>query len=212
MSKATLPTGQYVLKEHSQWPNWYIQLQFHALSKGIWKEIDPDEKEAVPVYSDAPTRPNRPTDTAQTEQYKMQLAEYRADTSNWASKATHLQHMWTWVNATVDPQLLAPAMMTLVEQKKLTLQALIKALRTELAPTSISTINLVRAQYRAHLQKAKQGRVNPESWYTKWHSLYAKAKAYKITDIDGLLAVQDFLDALAPKLSPEWAQTMHQSV
>ncbi|KAF1935040.1 hypothetical protein EJ02DRAFT_416381, partial [Clathrospora elynae] len=142
----------------------------------------------------------------------MQLAEYRADTSDWASKATRLQHMWTWVNATVDPQLLAPAMMTLVEQKKSTLQALIKALRTELAPTSISTINLVRAQYRAHLQKAKQGRVNPESWYAEWHSLYAKAKAYKIADIEGLLAVQDFLDALAPKLSPEWARTMHQSV
>ena len=49
-------------------------------------------------------------------------------------------------------------MMTLAEKEKSTLQALIIELRKEIAPTNQSTKNLVRAQYRAHLQRAKQGR------------------------------------------------------
>lgn len=184
------------------------------MSKGLWDDVNPDAPDAAPVYGSSPERPERPKDMDKDALglYNMRVAEYRADTSVWSSRATRLQHLWTWVNATVDPALLAPAMMILVEQQKSTLQALIKALRTELAPTSVSTVNTVRAQYRAHLHKAKQGRMSPESWYQEWHLLYTKAKAYKLSEVEGQLATQDFLDALAPKLAPEWARMMHQMI
>jgi hypothetical protein len=39
-----------------------------------------------------------------------------------------------------------------------------------------------------------------------------RAKLYELAEVDGPLAVQDFLDALSYKIAPEWARTMNQRI
>ena len=92
---------------------------------------------------------------------------------------------------------MSPVMVKLVTDNDTTLQALVRALKEELAPTTLSTKNQVRSEYRAHLGAAKQNRVAPQDWYQKWSYLYMRAKSYELSEVDGELAVQDFLDALS---------------
>ncbi|KAF3027921.1 hypothetical protein E8E11_000005, partial [Didymella keratinophila] len=146
------------------------------------------------------------------EQWNQELAEYKVQSSSWAAKAERLQKLWNWVNATVSPAILSPVMVKLVARDVTTLQELVRALKEELAPTDVSTQTQVRAEYRQHLGAAKQGRAAPQDWYQKWSYLYMRAKSYELAEVDGPLAVQDFLDALSHRIAPEWARTMNQRI
>ena len=121
--------------------------------------------------------PNANQELHQLEDFDQRMDSYKRQWSVWSTKVEHLQNLQTWVQTTVGKDLLVLAMMSLEAQEKTTLQALIKALKDELAPTSTSDSALVRAQYRAHLEKAKHGIMEPEPWYREWSTLYMKAKA-----------------------------------
>jgi len=54
--------------------------------------------------------------------------------------------------------------------------------------------------------------MDPELWYREWSTLCMKAKAYNVPEVTGLLAVQDFLDALAPRMATEWARSVHRTM
>ena len=71
-----LPTGPHLLRDSSTWPLWYTQLQFHALSKGIWDQINPDAPNAPNYYFAAPTLPTFTKDN--NAKYQREIAEYRA--------------------------------------------------------------------------------------------------------------------------------------
>src|SRR4051812_47502270 len=159
----------------------------------------------------APPPAQTPFQTA-LEQYTIQKESYKIEWSKWSTKAKRLQHLEDWVHATVTKELLVPAMMSLQEQGETTLQALVKALKSQLAPSEANTAALVRTQYRAHLEKAKHGTMDPELWQREWNNLHMKAKAYKIPEVSGLLAVQDYLDALAHKVAPDWARSTHREI
>ena len=232
-----IPTGPYQLKSRSDWPNWYIQLTWHAKLRDVWDLVNPDAPNAPGMHDGAPQLPTissnideRPparstrsqsaqpneynTQEAQSslEEYHQELAMYKVKASVWAAKAERLQKLWNWVNATVSPAILSPVMVKLVTNNVTTLQALVRALKEELAPTDVSTQNQVRAEYRQHLGAAKQGRTAPQDWYQKWSYLYMRAKSYELAEVDGALAVQDFLDALSHRIAPEWARTMNQRI
>ena len=83
------------------------------------------------------------------------------------------------------------------------LQKIVRFLKTEMAPIDSNTADRVRAEYRAHLNAAAQGTMDPQQWVTKWNALYRKATAHKLTKVSGALATQDFLQALASRIAPE---------
>ena len=249
-----IPTGTYQLKSRNDWPNWYIQLTWHAKLRDVWDIVDPDAPNAPGMHDGAPQLPlmssvhdhgaaeqhfasstidDRPparstrsqstqpidnstphgtTTPSSIDAYNQELARYKVRASEWSAKAERLQKLWNWVNATVSPAIISPVMVQLVTTHNTTLQSLVRALRQELAPTLLSTKNQVRSEYRAHLGAAKQGRVAPQDWYQKWSYLYMRAKSYELAEVDGELAVQDFLDALSHRIAPEWARTMHQRI
>jgi hypothetical protein len=232
---AGIPTGLYQLKTRTDWPNWYIQLTWHAKLRDVWDLVNPEAPDAPGMHEGAPqlpisssipderppahstrsqsAQPNEPQGIQSSmEQWNQELAEYRVRSSAWAAKAERLQKLWNWVNATVSPAILSPVMVKLVAMDVTTLQQLVRALKEELAPTDVSTQTQVRAEYRQHLGAAKQGRVAPQDWYQKWSYLYMRAKSYELAEVDGPLAVQDFLDALSHKIAPEWARTMNQRI
>jgi hypothetical protein len=137
--------------------------------------------------------------------WEMELAEWKIANANAASVHNRLGKLKTWVDATVDPLLLLPVLIELAEGEDQSLHAIVKKLMEQLQPSDTATAELVREDYRAHMQKAKQGRTTPEQWYRDWHALYMRGKAYKLAELEGTLAVYDFLDALAPKLATDWA-------
>jgi len=81
-------------------------------------------------------------------------------------------------------------------------------LKKQLAPSEASTQNQIRQEYRAHLEKAKSGRTTPEKWINEWQLLYSRAQAYQIPEIQGMLALTDFLDAIMIRFAPEWGRQM----
>ncbi|KAF1925482.1 uncharacterized protein M421DRAFT_69805, partial [Didymella exigua CBS 183.55] len=216
-----IPMGTFQLKTRTDWPNWYIQFTWHAKLRDVWELVNPDAPDAPGMHEGAPELPlmssgvefgaaeqqafsstyeNRPpahSTRSHPEAYTQELAKYKVRSSEWAAKAERLQKLWNWVNATVAPAIISPVIVRLVSSNSTTLQSLIRALKQELAPTSLSTKNQVRAEYRAHLGAAKQGRAAPHDWYQKWSYLYMSAKAYDLAEVDRELAVQDFLDALS---------------
>lgn len=245
-ASSAIPAGAYQLRSRNDWPNWYIQLTWHAKLRNVWDLVDPDAPDAPGMHEGAPELPTissitelgaaghpltsstyddrpharatrsqstQPTEAQSSpEAYNHELAKYKIRTSEWAAKAERLQKLWNWVNTTVAPSIISPVMVRLVTNDKTTLQSLVRALRQELAPTTLSTKNQVRAEYRAHLGAARQGRAAPQDWYQKWSYLYMRAKSYELAEVDGELAVQDFLDALGHRIAPEWARTMHQRI
>ncbi|KAI2475197.1 hypothetical protein Ptr902_13395 [Pyrenophora tritici-repentis] len=54
-------------------------------------------------------------------------------------------------------------------------QAVVRELKKRLSPSDSNTKNLLRIQYKAHLEKAKTGRSNVDKWFNDWQALYAKA-------------------------------------
>jgi hypothetical protein len=105
-----LPTiGSYQLKDQASWPYWFVQLQFHALSKGEWDQVNPDAEPVENLALEAPKRPTFPEDKDNFKRYEAEVADYRARSSDWEAKVTRLQHVWNWVNPTVDPELLVLA-------------------------------------------------------------------------------------------------------
>ena len=140
------------------------------------------------------------------------VQRYKVATAKWTRTAAKLSNIRDWINKTVSPDLMAPASIKLLNTRESTPQALIRVLKNDLAPTDSNTMNLVRQQYRAHLEKARSGRMSPDKWFNEWQVLYGKAQAFRVSEVEGQLALTDFLDALAPRIAPEWARSMRQHI
>jgi hypothetical protein len=181
------------------------------------EESDPEDSEDD--LNDDPT----PTATAAAPltdaQYELairlhpdKIQRYKIATSQWNRTAAKLSNVRDWIIKTVHPDLMAPASIKLLNKRLTTPQALVRVLKDDLAPTNSNTMHLVRQQYRAHLEKARSGRMSPDKWFNEWQVLYGKAQAFRVPEIEGQLALIDFLDALSLRLAPEWARTMRQQI
>ncbi|KAF1935985.1 hypothetical protein EJ02DRAFT_427926 [Clathrospora elynae] len=221
------PTLGILLRSSSDWSYWFTQFKFQALSKNVWERVNPDSSPNGNLQDHFANRPsfprNLPTNAAEgtpnREPTTKQLAAYEAELARWKVidndyqvKATRLQHMYNWTMATVDARLLAPAMILLSTGEDQLLQALIKQIKSELAPTDSHTKELVRAEYRASLDTARQATVDPMTWFHEWNMVYMKAKAYALPEILGVLGTMDWLDAVGQKLAPDWAQRQKQDI
>jgi hypothetical protein len=162
-SAPTIPTGTYQLTGRASWPYWYVQFHYHADGKGIWDQVNPDAPDVPNLQSSVPTLPTIGTTRLDNEGYEQRMIQYQALSSDWDKLAAKIQSLRDWVTATVAPDLLAPAMMELVSANQTSLQALIRTLKTELAPSQDTTKEIVRAQYKAYLEAAKQGIMTPHA-------------------------------------------------
>ena len=62
----------------------------------------------------------------------------------------------------------------------------------------------MREEYRRVLASARSGSVNPQRWYEDWNKALSRARTYKIPEVEGFLAIKDFLDAISVKLVLVW--------
>jgi hypothetical protein len=85
-----------------------------------------------------------------------------------------------------------------------TLKGLIRKLEKSLNPTRKDAVEKARKDYRNHLTNAGRAQ-NPRDWVLQWKILYLTAKSYQIKEVEGFLAITDFLVAIRKKMAPNWA-------
>nr|CEG03241.1 unnamed protein product [Fusarium acuminatum CS5907] len=83
---------------------------------------------------------------------------------------------------------------------------LLRGLRDHFAISQTITIFDVRQEYKKIMAEVTKVRSNPQAWLNRWNAVYARAKAYKIYEVEGNQASIDFLLA-TKRFSPFWAQT-----
>jgi hypothetical protein len=88
-----------------------------------------------------------------------------------------------------------------------TLKGLIRKLKETLSPTREDAVEKARKDYRNHLTNAGKAQ-NPRDWVLQWKTLYLTAKFYQVGEVEGSLAVTDFLVAVRKKVAPDWAHNL----
>ena len=115
-----------------------------------------------------------------------------------------LGRVWKWIHTTVDSRTLEILKLQLGMEG--TPQKLIRILKSHFEPAPGVTENLVRTEYREALKRARIGSVDPHAWYMEWSEAYTRAKAYGVPEVEGRVAVEDFLHAVGTRLAKEWAR------
>jgi hypothetical protein len=139
-------------------------------------------------------------------QFNSRLAQHNIVYKEYLNRAADYKHMYDWVHSTVDKDLIRPIRTTgSYSGSKLTLQTIIRDLRDQCAPAESSSLSQARKEYRAVLDRATTGRANPTTWMKEWRSVYRHGKALRIPELEGSIAIYDFLNAVSAKLAPDWA-------
>jgi hypothetical protein len=100
--------------------------------------------------------------------------------------------------------MLAPHLELLVSQGRLSLQNVIRALRGKFEPLEDNTRDQVREDYRRILERGRTGSIDPKVWINDWYQALARAQTYRVAEVEGFLAIKDFLQAVSAKLSLTW--------
>jgi hypothetical protein len=138
------------------------------------------------------------------EEYSFRLKEYAVKQSNWSTQSSRYQNIWDWVRRTVEPALLAPHLELLVSQQRLSLQNVVRALRDKFQPSEDNTREQVREEYKKVLETGRGGSINPQVWINDWFQALARAQTYHVAEVEGFLAIKDFLQVVATKILPSW--------
>jgi len=138
------------------------------------------------------------------EEHSARLKSYSVQQVNWVQRSARYQHMWNWVRASVDEDLLRPHLETLVREDRISLQNVVRRLQAQFAPSDDISADRARQEYRRTLDVARHGSINPQRWYQDWNKALSRARTYRIPEIDGFLATKDFLEAISVKLVPVW--------
>jgi hypothetical protein len=98
------------------------------------------------------------------------------------------------------------------ESSGYTIRQLVKEIKRHFAPWIRSMRDETQRIYRSVLQEAWSGETEPDQWYLKWNKAYLGAQVEKIPDIEGSLAIHDFLEAVGARYEPSWARAKRDSI
>ncbi|KDN69006.1 hypothetical protein CSUB01_11574 [Colletotrichum sublineola] len=136
------------------------------------------------------------------------------DVNGYSDKKQAYKAIEAWVRSTVDPALLSPARMEILDgssktgdptRKDMTLRTLLKVLKRHCAPNDSTTLTSVREEYLAVLTRANTN-INAASWHADWQKCYLRGKQYDIPEVQGNLATKSFLRAVSAQLAPTWGR------
>jgi hypothetical protein len=87
------------------------------------------------------------------------------------------------------------------------LKGLIWKFKETLSSIREDAVEKARKNYRNYFTNAGRAQ-NPRNWVLQWKTLYLTAKSYQIKEVEGFLAVTDFLIAIRKKMAPNWAHNL----
>jgi len=199
------PNAPHLLSEEPPLPLTIDQMieQLNIERYALLETWDRDERpEAEKGARPRAPRPAKFDDVK--EEYSFRLKEYAVKQASWSTQSSRYQNIWDWVRRTVEPALLAPHLELLVSHENLSLQNVVRALRDKFQPSEDNTREQVREDYKRILERGKIGSINPNVWITDWYSALARAQTYRIPEVEGFLAIKDFLQVVSSKLLPTW--------
>lgn len=172
-----------------------------AESERDYNKADPLTRNELPV-----PKLLSPTEAQINEEYADLRRNYTSALSTWTSESNRYTTIFEYVGKTVDSSLMERASTQLVQNNQTTLQALLKILKREISPAKSVTQTAIRQQYQSVLVRAQNSGVTPRRWFNDWNQAYLRAKTAKIPDIEGVLGIKNFLQAIQYKIAPEWAR------
>jgi hypothetical protein len=107
----------------------------------------------------------------------------------------------------MNQAILRPLQTELLMNNDIILKGLIRKLKKTLSPIRENAVEKARKNYRNHLTNAGRAQ-NPRNWVLQWKTLYLTAKSYWVGEVEGFLAVTDFLIAIRKKMAPNWAHNL----
>ena len=57
-------------------------------------------------------------------------------------------------------------------------------------------------EYKKVLETSRGGSINPQVWINDWFQALARAQTYRVAEVEGFLAIKDFLQVVAAKILP----------
>ncbi len=136
------------------------------------------------------------------EEHVARLKSYSIQQASWVQRSTRYQHIQNWVRASVDEDLLRPHLETLVREDGVSLQNVVRRLQAQFAPSDDISADRARQEYRRVLDTRKHRSISPQRQYEDWYKALSRARTYRLLEIEGFLAVKDFLDTMSMKLAP----------
>jgi hypothetical protein len=128
--------------------------------------------------------------------YSALLRDYKIKKLDWINKLVRYRIIRQWLRQTVNTEILTNSTLGLEESKQSSIREVLKALLTKYGSTDTVQITTARRVYSSVLLQASKGGVSPKRWFTDWEKVLNRARALKITEIEGTLAVIEFLIAL----------------
>ncbi|KAM4067905.1 reverse transcriptase (RNA-dependent DNA polymerase) [Hirsutella rhossiliensis] len=119
--------------------------------------------------------------------------EYRA----WWQERQAYSKLERWVFETVDPAYVR------VISRDATLREIYVQLQERFGISDSSRTEEARAAYKKALVTTK--RIKPDDWFNQWERAYLEGTRMKIPDLEGTLAITEFLEA-AVTIDAEWAR------
>jgi hypothetical protein len=95
----------------------------------------------------------------------------------------------------------------LLMNNDITLKGLIRKFKETFSPIREDAVEKAGKDYRNHLTNAGRAQ-NPRDWVLQWKTLYLTTKFYQIGEVEGFLAITDFLVAIRKKMAPNWAHNL----
>ncbi|KAI1819892.1 hypothetical protein F4861DRAFT_543505 [Xylaria intraflava] len=168
-----------------------------------WARAPESTRGPAPVYEEPPI-----DEEEFNNKYKQLRTAFSKEASEAAGITNRYNLVYNWVMKTVAAGQLEPATSNLAIRGQTTLQALVRELRNNLAPSDDTTKAYIAEEYKQVLAMAKTGNMKPDTWYSRWQSAYLHCKAHNSAEIMEPLGTKDFLHAVGHKYAPDWASQM----
>ncbi|OTA76472.1 hypothetical protein M434DRAFT_55362, partial [Hypoxylon sp. CO27-5] len=143
--------------------------------------------------------------------YETALANYKSNRKEYMVIRERYATISAWVRKTVDARIMNATLLELEHQGRHDLRAMIRILKNDLAPSHTGTLTQAQKRYREMLAKARMPSTSPLVWTLEFTQAFRDAKAHRLPDVEGLLAIKAFLEAVGARFSPAWASTQLQS-
>ncbi|KAG6089102.1 hypothetical protein E4U15_004192 [Claviceps sp. LM218 group G6] len=114
-----------------------------------------------------------------------------------------------WIATTVNPSLHSSTLETIraeTGRREVTLRESTKKLKESFSPGLMVLTAETATQYKELLNDARWANTSPDKWSEKWNTVYQKAMRLNINEVQGVNAIQDFIQAVGAQFEPTWAE------
>ncbi|KAG5985849.1 hypothetical protein E4U52_000872 [Claviceps spartinae] len=210
------------LSSVEHWSRWFELLKQTAEGYNIWHKVDPDMETAEDDLLQEPEMPGEPI----LEQYiEVHSTDEHTPTMLEAVQYYHVLHIeacWKhkskeakelaihkWIATTVNPSLHSSTLETIraeTGRREVTLREVTKKLKESFSPGLMVLTAETATQYKELLNDARWANTSPDKWIEKWNTIYQKAMRLNINEVQGVNAIQDFIQAVGAQFEPTWAE------